>query len=63
MLIHRIDAESDLAPLNASSKLNAEWAFLSHLHDIGRRTATEWLDKNYDRVGEESSVDIRSMFM
>ncbi len=62
MLIHRIDAETDLKPLNASSKLNAEWAFLSHLHDIGRRAAAEWLDENHDRIGEESSVDIRSMF-
>ncbi len=63
MLIHRIDAESELKPLNASSKLNAEWAFLSHLHDVGRRAASEWLDTHYRRVGEESSIDIRSMFM
>ncbi len=62
MLIHRIDAEADLEPLNASSKLNAEWPFLQHLRDIGRRAADAWLDANFDRLGTESTVDVHAMF-
>lgn len=62
MLIHRIDAEADLEPLNASSKLNAEWPFLLHLRDIGRRAADEWLNRNFERLGQSSSIDIRSLF-
>src|SRR3546814_8528111 len=36
VLVHRISAEEHINPLGASSKMNAEWAFLQHLFDIGR---------------------------
>ena len=62
MLLHVISAEDELKPLNASSKQNAEWEFLIYLRDVGRKTAAAWLDKNYDKIGTESSVDIRSLF-
>lgn len=62
VLLHRIDAVEEMAALSASSKLNAEWAFLVHLRDIGRAAASRWLDRHYDRIGEGSSVDIRSFF-
>ena len=62
MLIHRIDAEDELKPLSASSKLNAEWRFIKHLHDIGKTAAELWLDRHYDRLGEDSTVDIRALF-
>ena len=62
VLLHRIDAVEELAPLSASSKLNAEWAFLVHLRDIGREAASRWLERHYDRIGEGSSVDIRTFF-
>jgi NTE family protein len=61
MRIHMVSAESALGPLNASSKLNAEWDFLLHLHDIGWRTAADWLDRHYDRLGTASTVDLRSL--
>lgn len=60
--LHRIENGEELNPLGASSKLNAEPAFLHHLRDLGRATAFEWLDCNYDLIGEESSFDIREMF-
>ncbi|MEM8812335.1 MAG: patatin-like phospholipase family protein [Pseudomonadota bacterium] len=60
--IHRISADEDLKPLSASSKLNAEWAFLTHLRDIGRRAAETWLDRHYDRLGKESTLDLRAEF-
>ncbi len=62
VLLHRIDAVEEMAALSASSKLNSEWAFLVHLRDIGREAASRWLERNYDRIGERSSVDIRSFF-
>lgn len=62
VLLHRIDAVEEMAALSASTKLNAEWAFLVHLRDIGRAAASRWLDRHYDRIGEGSSVDIRTFF-
>ncbi len=61
MLLHRIDAEDALRPLSVSSKLNAEWPFLVHLHDIGWRTTEAWLQRNFDRIGRESSFDPSSL--
>lgn len=62
MNIHLIEAEDEIKPLGASSKVNAEWAFLKHLFDIGRQAAGEWLDANYDQIGKQSSIDTRAMF-
>ena len=53
--LHMIGAEGELCRYGASSKLNAEPAFLERLFDIGRRTATEWLDTNGDKLGKQSS--------
>lgn len=60
--IHRISAEG-LKPLQASSKVNAEWRFLTHLRDIGRQAAEQWADAHYDSVGTRSSVDLREEFL
>ncbi|MSP83195.1 MAG: patatin-like phospholipase family protein [Alphaproteobacteria bacterium] len=56
--IHAIDAEADMAGLGASSKLNADWDFLRHLHDIGLQAADKWLGENLENVGVRSTVDI-----
>lgn len=57
--MHRIAAE-ELKPLQASSKLNAEWDFLTHLRDLGRETAKDWLDRHFDDVGKRSTFDLRA---
>jgi NTE family protein len=62
MNIHMIEARKQMRPLDASSKLNAEWAFLRHLFHIGRAATTRWLCQHYDDLGRCSSVDIRQMF-
>ena len=62
MRVHIIEARKKMRPLGASSKLNSEWAFLRHLFEIGREAADRWLATNFDRLGEESTVDIREMF-
>ncbi len=50
--LHVIGAESELGSLGASSKLNAEPAFLQHLFDIGYRAASDWIDENGEYVGK-----------
>ncbi|MEM9098551.1 MAG: patatin-like phospholipase family protein [Pseudomonadota bacterium] len=62
MHIHMIEARKKMRPLEASSKLNAEWKFLLHLFEIGRDAADRWLKANYDAIGEKSTVNIRKMF-
>ncbi|MEM9044140.1 MAG: patatin-like phospholipase family protein [Pseudomonadota bacterium] len=62
MHIHMIEARKQMRPLEASSKLNAEWKFLLHLFDIGRDAADRWLKRNYASIGEKSTVNIRKMF-
>lgn len=60
--VHIIQNEMALKPLGASSKMNAEWAFLTHLRDLGRDTAQSWIDANFEAVGNRSTVDLRAMF-
>ena len=58
ILIHSITADDVMGKLSASSKLNADWAFLTSLFDAGREHASAWLDQNYDTLGKRSTVDI-----
>lgn len=60
--IHIIQNQDELIPLGASSKLNAEWKFLTHLKNIGRQTATKWLATCFDDIGVRSTVDLPDMF-
>ena len=62
VLLHIIYADQRLGGLTASSKFNAEWAFLRHLHQMGRAAASEWLDRHFDSIGERSTVNVRSLF-
>jgi NTE family protein len=57
MRTHRIKTEM-LAQLGASSKLNAEWDFLSMLCVEGRRAASEFLDAHADDLGKRSTADL-----
>jgi NTE family protein len=57
MRIHRV-ASKAMADLGYSSKLNAEWAFLTMLRDEGRRAAETFLAQHGEDVGERSSFDI-----
>jgi NTE family protein len=44
--------------LGYSSKLNAEWDFISMLHQEGRRAADAFLTENADNIGKRSSIDL-----
>jgi NTE family protein len=59
ILIHGISADEVMVKLGVSSKLNADWDFLLHLHEAGRRYADAWLATSYDRLGRESTIDLQ----
>lgn len=56
--MHRIDADDAFKDLSASSKVNAEWAFLEYLRDLGRSAADDWLAESYEAVGHRATLDI-----
>ena len=61
--IHMIEASEEMQDMHASSKLNAERAFLYHLRDIGRSVASAWLEESFGCVGTQSSIDVRGTFL
>jgi NTE family protein len=57
MRTHRIMTDT-LAEFGASSKLNAEWEFVSLLKEEGRRSADAFLAAHGDDLGQRSTADI-----
>ena len=60
MRMHRVTSDL-MVELGASSKLNAEWPFLSMLRDEGRRTAERFAADNHEAIGHRSTFDIDAM--
>jgi NTE family protein len=63
MLIHSIRSDEDMTKFDVSSKLNTDWKFLTYLRDRGRTVAKRWMKQNYDKIGTESSINIREEFL
>ena len=63
MLLHAIEADAFMQGLGVSSKLNADWEFLTHLHEIGRRSADGWLAEHFDRLGTASTIDVQRTYL
>jgi len=57
MRIHRVSSET-LTELGSSSKLNAEWEFLTMLRDEGRKAAGLFLEAHGADLGVRSSFDL-----
>jgi NTE family protein len=57
MRIHRVSSD-DMTKLGYSSKLNAEWEFLTMLRDKGRQAAEGFLATNGRNIGTRSTLDI-----
>ena len=57
MRVHRIMSDV-LADFGASSKLNAEWEFVSLLKDEGRKCADAFLTAHGDDIGKQSTADL-----
>ena len=62
ILVHRVEATKQLNPLSAATKANSEWDFLTYLRDIGRESAKVFLDQNYDKLGNQSTLDLKKEF-
>ncbi len=60
MRVHRI-ASAAMTELGYSSKLNAEWDFLCHLRDEGRRSAEGFLKDHARHLGRQSSLDLDAL--
>jgi len=63
MFIHLIEAEDVIKELAGSSKMNADWRFLSYLFDLGRERADKWLALNFDKIGVETTVDLKARYL
>ncbi|MDH7798876.1 MULTISPECIES: patatin-like phospholipase family protein [unclassified Beijerinckia] len=57
MRIHRVTSDA-MTELGYSSKLNAEWSFLTMLHDEGRRSAEAFFQTHRDEIGKRSTLDL-----
>ena len=62
MLMHVIEAEEFIQAFSWSSRLNADWDFLLHLHSMGRAQADQWLKTNLNHLGIESTVDLDTKY-
>ena len=58
--LHRITSDI-MVTLGASSKLNAEWGFLTMLRDEGRRATTDFGQANRDAIGKRSTFDVEDL--
>ena len=58
--MHRIASEM-MTDLGASSKMNAEWEFLTLMRDEGRRAADAFLAAHGDDIGQRSSFDLDAL--
>jgi NTE family protein len=63
MRMHAIRAEAATAQLGALTKADTDWNFLQMLFLSGREAAAEWLDRNYQRIGRESTVNVETDYL
>lgn len=63
MLIHAVEGQDFMRELGVSSKMNADWEFLTHLRDVGRERAEQWLEANFDALNKQGTVDLTSMYL
>jgi len=57
MRTHRIMSDA-LAEFGSSSKLNAEWEFVSLLKEEGRKSADAFLSEHGHELGRQSTTDM-----
>jgi NTE family protein len=63
LFLHVIEDEERMRQFKLSTKLNGDWQFLQTLKRYGREAADTWLAENFDKLGRESSVDLRARFL
>lgn len=55
--VHIIRSDEIMHQFNLANKYNLRWSFISHLRDLGRETASNWLKANFNHLGEKSTID------
>ena len=63
MHIHAIRNEEEMSRHGIESKMEPDWGFLTQLRDVGRQTASEWLDENFAHVGHKTTIDMAEMYL
>jgi NTE family protein len=58
-----IEAEDITRGLSASSKMNFDWKFLTHLFAMGRARAEKWLADNFELLGVKTTFDLHSKYL
>lgn len=61
--LHGISEPEAMGRLGASSRLNADRAFLVYLHDLGRQAAEAWLDGPRAEVGTHGTLPPHSRYL
>ncbi len=56
--LHRVGGGDDLAAYPASSKLDSDLTLIDALHDLGFNAMEAWLDKNFDQLGQASTMPL-----
>lgn len=56
--LHLIRNDAYMEAIGAASKIVPSRDFLLALHEEGRRTARDWLEQNFDKIGASSSLDV-----
>ena len=57
--LHMVADEAGLAPLQPSSKLNTDRAFIDALHALGREATERWLGAHRHDIGRRSTLDLQ----
>ncbi len=60
LALHHLLPPDPMMELDATSKVNTDWAFLTGLRDLGRETAGSWLEDNFDRIGTGSAATLEA---
>ena len=56
--LHLLHNEEKMSRYSAFTKYDTSWQFLTTLRDIGRETAAQWLDANYDAIGCKNTLEL-----
>ncbi len=55
--LHCLRADNALLEFPMASIYTPEWNFINQLKELGRKAADEWLEKHFDAIGKEDTVD------
>lgn len=61
--LHMVADDEGLAPLQGSSKVNTDPAFLQALHALGHAAADRWLAEHQADIGVRSTLDLATTFL